>query len=121
MGGFYPHTGMITQGYTTLPCTTFDTALTDIVTDLGSGVNGWTLYDDQRGVIGSNLWAWCGGFNSSYQYQTQKYFWYLTNGSANCGWGYTYGTGPYGDGARANWDFGLSGLTQVSWDNTNWY
>lgn len=126
MGGFFPHLGNIpTQGYTTLPCTTFNAALDDIVNDLGVGVNGWTLYDDQRGIQGLMTWPWNGGWNSSYYSNQQKDWWYFISGSPNVGWGYTYngsGQSQYSDAGRANWDFGINSITQLSWDNgANWY
>lgn len=122
MGGFFPHTGAITQGYTTLPCTTYGTVLDDIVMDLGTGQNGWTLHDDQRNVVGSIWWPWAGGFNyNAPSYASYARNFVTTNGSAAVDWsGYFNGAAAYRSGGRATWDL-TPGLTQVSVDNVNWY
>lgn len=117
MPGFFPHTGVPAQGYTSLPTTTFDTFLADVIADVGTGVNGWTLHDDLRGVGGTMLWPWCGGFNYKRSATYQKR-WTLTQNSPTVTWGYV--TGPWYYGARANWDF-TPNVSQVSWDNVNWY
>jgi hypothetical protein len=48
MASFNPHTGIQGMGYTALPKTTFSGVLDSIVTDVGAGYNGWSVYDDQR-------------------------------------------------------------------------
>lgn len=51
MAGFFPHIGVQTSAFTPLAKSTFDTILTDIVTDVGVGVNGWTVHDDQKSNV----------------------------------------------------------------------
>jgi len=57
MAGFFPHTGGYPSGYTALPVSTFSTILDDIVADVGTGQNGWTLHDDQRSGFTPLVWA----------------------------------------------------------------
>lgn len=117
MAGFFPHTGQAAQGYTSLPTTTYDTFLNDLVTDLGTGINGWTLWDDQRSITPYGLyWPWCGGFNYMRDTSESNRF-TLTNASPTVWW---YRSGYSAYGARADWDF-TPNVSQVSWDNVNWY
>jgi hypothetical protein len=48
MAGFNPHVGTSPGGYTALPSLQVSGVLDSIVSDLGSGINGWSLYDDVR-------------------------------------------------------------------------
>jgi len=108
MGGFFAHTGGSPSGYTALPVTTFDTLLDAIVTDVGAGQNGWTLYDDQRSAF-TPLVLPCNvnGLNITNQGIV------FTNGSSAISQN-TYGR------FRRNWVPGISG-TYISVDQTNWY
>lgn len=113
MAGFFPHTGLSNPGYATHPTTTFATLLDDIVGDISTGgaggVNGWTLYDDQRGGGGETVWSPRGGafVSTSYGYGT------FTNNSSNVGWQYQ----------NYSWyrTFCQPGLTPISTNGTDWY
>lgn len=114
MAGFFPHTGGTAQSYQALPLSSFASLLNDIVGDVATGglpgVNGWTLYDDQRAGGGEIVAAPYGGIatkDTSYD----GTIW--TNNSQALTWE----NNNYGH-------FGFycqPGLTPVSPDKVDWY
>jgi hypothetical protein len=128
MAGFFPHIGQSSAGaFTPLPTTSVTGILDSIVSDIGAGVNGWTLHDDQRTTGASYPWAVYLWHNGAYNNQTNyaNGSWTFTNGSpyswGNGSLGYNYAAtitsgepGNTGTVAPANWP-------QISVDNVNWY
>ena len=112
MAGFFPHTGLTNPTYTALAASTFANVLSDIVTDVGAGVNGWTLFDDQRSaatplVVPGNR----GGFNYANGYPA----WTCTLNSANASQNYGRMRRDFYGGSVP------AGYNQFSLDQTNWY
>ena len=130
MPGFFPHTNLQTSAYTPLPKTTADTILTDIVGDVGAGVNGWTLWDDQRTNL-TDLYYVPMGFGSPDHvfYYPSNYtyaYWAFMNGQANAtGTNQSY-VGFYASAYRVMQTYAISGSgnpsgSQITVDGTNFY
>jgi len=116
MAGFYPHIGSITRDFTTLPLIEGTGVLNAIVTDIGAGVNGWTIYDDMRNQTGSMpiYYAFANGVFKQ-DTTTRTFAWTSTSGSSNI-----YGYQPYG----FNPAYAIvmdPGRQDISFDGTNWY
>jgi hypothetical protein len=110
MAGFFPHTGGSPQGYTALPVSSFANILSDIVADIGSGVNGWTLYDDQRSGTPLVVPFACTG--------------YVTGLVSANGTTMTNGSSAISQGNNNAMRFArciAPGVTQISSDQSNWY
>lgn len=113
MGGFFPHTGLPNSGFTSLPACTYNSVLDDIVTDVGSGVNGWTLFDDQRSNTTEAAWANVYGWNWTANSLRAVS---ITNGTASLVMPSTSLTGRFQSG-----EYNV-GFTQITLDNgANWY
>ena len=116
MAGFFNHIGGATVGTTPLPETTFSGILDSIVSDIGAGVNGWTLYDDQR-VSGTGNFIIAngnvGGIDSGGSAGEAAW----TSGSStppsNTNWQASAGN-------QAQTEF-YPGRSLISFDKTNWY
>ena len=80
MSGFFPHLGGANMGFTPLAISSFTGVLTDIVNDIGAGVNGWVVHDDRRGDTNYLIPCNSGpqnGVDTSINYT----YWSVTNGS----------------------------------------
>jgi len=128
MAGFFPHIGNTSVGgYTSLPTVHVTGILDSIVTDVGAGVNNWTVHDDQRTTGVTYPWAaylWNNGryTNSNSALNT---VWTFQNGSP-----YTWGDGSVGFNYAASISSGETHMTGIlptgSWppisvDNVTWY
>lgn len=117
MPGFFPHLGGGFAGFTSQPETTFANILNDIVTDVGAGINGWTLYDDQRTSGTTNFQvalANCGGRfgpNSSASITFTSASSQITSLVANGARFFRNWAGSTGSGVTAS----------ISTDQVNWY
>jgi hypothetical protein len=114
MAGFFPHTGGAPVGYTALPQTTFNGFLDSIVNDLGAGVNGWSLWDDQR-VSGSTypLIGLAGLIDGNFMSSSNCSF-TIPNASSNV----SIVRNDYGASPQNHW---APGSASISVDQTNWY
>lgn len=122
MPSFNPHIGTPGYGYTSLPLSTVGTILDDIVTDVGAGVHGWTVYDDQRATTTYPVPVDAGGYN---------YPWGIVSNQSSSWYHVTSGSNVFWEECRSNTNFEFPLLhVQRSWvvgmpisfDNgVNWY
>lgn len=120
MPAFNPHIGNSPGGFTAQPLVAVTGLLDSIVSDLGSGINGWSLYDDMR-VSGSSTPLYPPvqpGTNGILNY----YDW-----GANNLYSFTSGSQQAlcNNADGFNWYYAISGLsgspTPLSLDKVNWY
>ena len=130
MPGFFPHTGLQTSAYTPLPKTTGDNLLNDIVADIGAGVNGWTLWDDQRTNLTDLYYPPVINFGidrSTYLSGYGQYVYYAFVNGNSTGTCYMNNTEAAYDWYRAVRSFAPSGSSgnvsgsQITLDGTNFY
>lgn len=118
MPGFYAHVPASYGAYTALPMVAGTGILDSIVNDIGAGVNGWTVYDDQRSAgTGTTMIVNvmnAGMYQNSINTISNSY-------TAISGNGIAVGDTSVG----YNWAYSISGQasapTDISWDGTNWY
>jgi len=120
MAGFFPHTGIAFGDYTALTTSFASGILDSIVADVGAGVNGWTVYDDQRRntVTGTmptmyvaNNGRWSNGNTGAQSWR------FVTNSV------YFSGNASYGHSTAQQiplYNTGTAGL-QISVDAITWY
>src|SRR5512140_191782 len=110
MAGFFPHTGIINGGYTALAPSSYTNILSDIVTDIGAGVNGWTVFDDQRAP---------GGGATSIYVAHQRGF--ASGGYTSATFTFTNASATVVGYMMPTFREVIVGTTQISLDQTNWY
>jgi hypothetical protein len=128
MAGFFPHIGETSVGgYTPLPTVHVTGILDSIVTDVGAGVNGWTVHDDMRTAGASYPWVVYLWNNGRYTNSTNgiNQSWTFTNGSpyswGNASMGYNYAASISSGEASMTATVPTSSWPQISVDNVNWY
>lgn len=128
MAGFFPHVGLTSVGgYTPLPVTSVTGILDSIVTDIGAGVNGWTVFDDQRTTGVTYPWAVYVWHNGAYtnSVSTVNNCFTFTNGS-NQAWcsadvGYNWAASITSGEVQCTGVVPVANQPPISVDGTNWY
>jgi hypothetical protein len=118
MPGFFAHTGNSHGSYTALPVVPGSGILDSIVTDIAGGVNGWTVYDDQR-TAGTGTTMVVNAFNQGMfrnSVTTVSAAWTVVSGSGIM-------IGSTSQGYNAAYGFGGTSTdpVDISFDGTNWY
>lgn len=104
MAGFYPHIGIASAGFTALPIVSASAFLDQVVSDVGAGVNGWTVYDDLRSGSSYPLW---------WPVVTQNGIFNQNGGGNQLSWTFTSGsTQAYGNTTYGyHWAYVISGIS----------
>lgn len=121
MPGFFPHISTNNLGYTSLGNVTFSATLASIVADVGvSGVNGWTVHDDQRETTTNLIPTMVGGAQKA----AGTYFLTFTNnrvgfnGASNQTEFYAQFLAHSGSGTQITTDLGSNYYTVSTFFNT---